>query len=991
MFDPYRKWLGIPPKDQPPNHYRLLGVELFESDLDVIEGAAERQMNFVRQYQSGEYATAAAKILNELAIARLCLLKPATKTAYDKKLRADQARLSAAEQQFSDVAFDDLQPAPRKRTRKPKPVSANQSLLIGGGIAVLIIVLVVVMLPRGRRNPPRDDSGSISPVATAPIVEKPAVSAVVNPPSPNSFLWTEPKLVVERAGDSIDLIKAIDLSRDVTLGEWQQTPSALISARHSRLYVPVKCPDDYQLNFTVRRLDHLDGLVIGFMMAGRQGMAAIECWDAKTSGLYVDGRLANDNATTWRGPTQLDQRCRITMTIHPGHAHVAIEGKTIIDWHGNPEQLSLFYGLGSRESVFLAAFDSLVVVESATLVPIKPEPPYKRAESLGNTVDVQTLIDLDRDAQRGIWGVNKGKISSPEGLGQVCLPVIVPEEYTLSAKVLRPESAGGEPTVMFGLVAGQSLCRITLKNDEAVALDMIDGRRWNENGTRLEVPFCRPGVPAQVDFTVTKQGVRMEVDGKTFIDWQGDFWRLSMPDEWATADRRKLFIATKSHFQFSDIKLGPPKPPRPFPRHDKITTEKPLDLLSIIDPVRDANQGTWTYENHVLRTMADPRSEFSKLAVPVDVPEEYILTMRVAREPGGPDNDEALCLLIPFGKNRAALVIDGHHSQFTGFDMSKSYFAGNPTSFKGPVIPPDAATEIEIQVRRNGVKINSAGRSIVDWSGNPANLTVPPRHGGPDRGINLGAFKQRFRFEKLEIRALPPTSLATIPALPADGNLLPLIDLARDVREGTWTISDDGLESPYGYLVARLRIPFSPPSKYALELTAERRAGVDDLLIGLPIAGRPCLVAFDGNSGKRAGLELVDNHWIHDDTNFTARSTQSHLFPQDQPVRVTCFVLPDTLVVNCGDREIVRWHGDPRRLSLADRYSPPNYSDADRQHLWLGSWTSHFHITNLSLRPLTADEAAELSTSFTGVFPTTSQSAVPLTTRPKTSAGSNRN
>jgi len=87
MFDPYRKWLGILPKDQPPNHYRLLGVEVFEDDLDVIEGAADRQMGFVRQYQSGEHAAAAAKILNELAIARLCLLKPASKAAYDAKLR----------------------------------------------------------------------------------------------------------------------------------------------------------------------------------------------------------------------------------------------------------------------------------------------------------------------------------------------------------------------------------------------------------------------------------------------------------------------------------------------------------------------------------------------------------------------------------------------------------------------------------------------------------------------------------------------------------------------------------------------------------------------------------------------------------------------------------------------------------------------------------------------------------------------------------------
>jgi hypothetical protein len=365
--------------------------------------------------------------------------------------------------------------------------------------------------------------------------------------------------------------------------------------------------------------------------------------------------------------------------------------------------------------------------------------------------------------------------------------------------------------------------------------------------------------------------------------------------------------------------------------------------------------------------------------------------MRVAREPGGPENDEALCLLLPFGKTRAGLVIDGHHSQFTGFDMSKSYFAGNPTTFRGAVIPPNAATEIEIQVRKNGVKIDSAGRSIVDWIGNPANLTVPPRHGGPGQGICLQAFKQRFRFEKLEIRALPPSTLDPIPELPSGGKLLPVIDLARDVREGAWTIGDDGLQSPYAYVVSRLRIPFSPPSNYALEFTAERRAGADDLLIGLPVAGRPCLVAFDGDSGKQAGLELIDNHWIYDAANFTGRRTGTYLFPQGQPVSVTCFVLPDTLVVNCGDQEIVRWHGDPRRLSLAHRYCPPNYSDEDRKLLWLGSWGTHFRITDLILRPLTTDEVTELSTSFTGVFPSTSQLTVPLTTRSKTTEDSNRN
>src|SRR5437016_4429115 len=38
-FDAYRKWLGIPPEDQPPHHYRLLGIAPFEDDPDVIQNA----------------------------------------------------------------------------------------------------------------------------------------------------------------------------------------------------------------------------------------------------------------------------------------------------------------------------------------------------------------------------------------------------------------------------------------------------------------------------------------------------------------------------------------------------------------------------------------------------------------------------------------------------------------------------------------------------------------------------------------------------------------------------------------------------------------------------------------------------------------------------------------------------------------------------------------------------------------------------------------
>src|SRR6185436_3608769 len=90
-FDPYRKWLGIPPKDQPPNHYRLLGIAHFEDDPDVIENAAARQMAHVRTFQSGKNSALSQKLLNELTAAKLCLLQRERKTPYDEELRAKLA------------------------------------------------------------------------------------------------------------------------------------------------------------------------------------------------------------------------------------------------------------------------------------------------------------------------------------------------------------------------------------------------------------------------------------------------------------------------------------------------------------------------------------------------------------------------------------------------------------------------------------------------------------------------------------------------------------------------------------------------------------------------------------------------------------------------------------------------------------------------------------------------------------------------------------
>src|SRR6185369_13845884 len=87
QFDPYYTWLGIPPAEQPANHYRLLGLQLFESNPSVIENAADRQMKHLQSFKIGAKATLSQRLLTEVSAARVQLLDPARRAAYDAQLR----------------------------------------------------------------------------------------------------------------------------------------------------------------------------------------------------------------------------------------------------------------------------------------------------------------------------------------------------------------------------------------------------------------------------------------------------------------------------------------------------------------------------------------------------------------------------------------------------------------------------------------------------------------------------------------------------------------------------------------------------------------------------------------------------------------------------------------------------------------------------------------------------------------------------------------
>ncbi len=124
-FDPYYRWLGIPPKEQPPNHYRLLGIEVFESDPQLIDSFALRHTDFLREITDGPHLADAQRLLNELAAARRCLLDAQRKATYDAELRE---RLAAAGKPLANA--DAIVPPPERAAtapatrRAPEPAEA---------------------------------------------------------------------------------------------------------------------------------------------------------------------------------------------------------------------------------------------------------------------------------------------------------------------------------------------------------------------------------------------------------------------------------------------------------------------------------------------------------------------------------------------------------------------------------------------------------------------------------------------------------------------------------------------------------------------------------------------------------------------------------------------------------------------------------------------------------------------------------------------------
>jgi len=120
MFDPYDDWLSIPKDQRPISVYAMLGITPKETDRAVIEKAASIQAELVSQYLSGPHAAIAERILKEIETAKVVVLDPVKRKAYDAQHRKPAAGKT---EQPQEIAKDDQ--SDRKRPTKTAPKSSQ--------------------------------------------------------------------------------------------------------------------------------------------------------------------------------------------------------------------------------------------------------------------------------------------------------------------------------------------------------------------------------------------------------------------------------------------------------------------------------------------------------------------------------------------------------------------------------------------------------------------------------------------------------------------------------------------------------------------------------------------------------------------------------------------------------------------------------------------------------------------------------------------------
>jgi hypothetical protein len=202
-------WLRLSPGTWPPDHYRLLGLQLGEDNAELIEQHVHERLDTVRRYQM-MHPEQATEAMNRLAQALVCLTEPSSKKSYDAQLGIVAPAPPAPMPPVADSPASPLIPQPNKLDWLPSsPADVPVALPPSPAAVPNSVAASPPPVTQPPPLPPTVEAGE-TPVSPAPL----PMAIPVPPPLPMG-LPLEPADLVQEAAQSGPARRGIATKRGI--------------------------------------------------------------------------------------------------------------------------------------------------------------------------------------------------------------------------------------------------------------------------------------------------------------------------------------------------------------------------------------------------------------------------------------------------------------------------------------------------------------------------------------------------------------------------------------------------------------------------------------------------------------------------------------------------------------------------------------------------------------------------------------------------------
>lgn len=396
-----------------------------------------------------------------------------------------------------------------------------------------------------------------------------------------------------------------------------------------------------------------------------------------------------------------------------------------------------------------------------------PEKPPAGSTALQATpaqpIDLMALIDTNAKDNFGLWSAEDGTLQGSQ-VGQkpfwLVFPWNPPSEYRLRMTVISKRAC---KNLTIGLASGGARFNLAVDAQHEdryfTGLASWDGKLVWDRTDSVQGQYLRQDTPTELAITVKRDRVALAIDNVEVYSHEGDLARSTRP---LAQPRQPLGIGGMGPgiLQFENIVLEPLGADRGKPLE--------VDLLSLIDPERDARSGNWTFRGGKLFVGQKGEARMS-LPLPWNPPAEYRLLLTVERIGGkGP-----LGLALASGDARFNLVIDSQHADkvLTGLgNIGGREIDERRDPRRGSIFTRQIPLDLIVTVRKDGVSLDVSEKRVYEWHGDLLRVSRAGRQSNVPLAlwsIGPGAFE----FQKIVLEPLAPDRGLPRKELPSEARL----------------------------------------------------------------------------------------------------------------------------------------------------------------------------------------------------------------------------